>query len=239
LAIAQLASINEYLASDNLAAPSDIAIACWQAMVDGTLFKRTIETLAAALGGLLLGGSLGLLLGILLGLFRAIDQMMTLSIEAVRPIPPSAVIPVFLLIFGFGFPMEISIVAFSTIWTVLILTRAAVAGIEPRLLEVSRALGLNFAARVWKIILPAALPRIFVAFRLAFGISLIVAVTVEVVANPLGLGYNIMLAQQTLRPDLMFALLLWIGLTGWTLNAVLLWAQRRLFGPAAIIAATT
>jgi NitT/TauT family transport system permease protein len=133
--------------------------------------------------------------------------------------------------------MEIAIVAFSTVWTVLILTRAAVAGIEPRLLEVSRVLGLSFAARVWKIILPAALPRIFVAFRLAAGIALIVAVTVEVVANPLGLGHSIMLAQQTLRPDLMFALLVWIGLTGWVLNAALLWAQWKLFGPAAIVEA--
>jgi ABC-type nitrate/sulfonate/bicarbonate transport system permease component len=109
-----------------------------------------------------------------------------------------------------------------------------VAGIEPRLVEVARVLGFGFLDRVRKIILPAALPRIFVAFRLASGIALIVAVTVEVAANPLGLGHGIMVAQQSLQPALMFAFLVWIGVLGWALNGFLLWAQRRLFGPAAM-----
>ena len=109
------------------------------------------------------------------------------------------------------------------------------AGVEPRLIQVARALGFGLASCVWKIILPAALPRIFVAFRLAVGIALIVAVTVEIAANPLGLGYNMMLAQQTLQPELMFALLFWLGIMGWALNHAMLWSQKRLFGPAAMV----
>ena len=77
--------------------------------------------------------------------------------------------------------------------------------------------------------LPAALPRIFVAFRLCVGIALVVAVTTEIAANPQGLGYALMNAQQSLRPDLMFAMLLWIGLLGWGLGAGLLWLQRTWF----------
>ena len=84
----------------------------------------------------------------------------------------------------------------ACVWPLLILTRAAVAGVEPRLMEVARALRLGLAARVFKIIVPAALPRIFVAFRLAAGIALIVAVTVEIAVNPLGLGEGIMTAGQ-------------------------------------------
>jgi NitT/TauT family transport system permease protein len=81
-----------------------------------------------------------------------------------------------------------------------------------------------------KIVIPAALPRIFVAFRLAAGIALIVAVTVEIAANPLGLGYNMMLAQQTLRPEVMLALLVWLGVVGWGINRLLLWSEARLLG---------
>jgi NitT/TauT family transport system permease protein len=158
---------------------------------------------------------------------------MEFSIEAFRPIPSVALIPVAMLVYGFGYRMEIAIVAFATTWPMLLFTRAAVGSIEPRLVEVSRALGFGTLARVWKIILPAALPRIFMAFRLAVGIALIVAVTVEIAANPYGLGYAMMVAQQSLRPALMFAILIWIGLVGWLLNALMIWAQRRLFGPAA------
>jgi NitT/TauT family transport system permease protein len=221
--------------SSLLAAPSAIVAAFLAALADGTLALATAQTLATSLAGLGLGAAFGLGIGILLGLVRTVDRLMEFSIEAFRPIPAVALIPIALLIFGFGFRMEIAIVAFAAFWPILILARAAVAGVEPRLIQVARALGFGVAARVWKIVLPAALPRIFVAFRLAAGIALIVAVTVEIAANPLGLGYNMMLAQQTLRPELMLALLVWLGIVGWALNHVLLWLQKRLFGPAAMV----
>jgi NitT/TauT family transport system permease protein len=79
---------------------------------------------------------------------------------------------------------------------------------------------------------PAALPRIFVAFRLAAGIALIVAVTVEIAINPQGLGYGVMTAGQALRPELMLAFIVWIGLVGYGVNAALLAAQAVLFARA-------
>lgn len=221
--------------SSLLAPPSAIAAAFVTALADGTLLTATLQTLATSLGGLAIGAALGLLIGMLLGLVRTADRLMEFSIEAFRPIPAVALIPIALLVFGFGFRMEIAIVAFAAFWPVLILSRAAVAGVEPRLIQVARALGFGVSARVWKIVLPAALPRIFVAFRLAAGIALIVAVTVEIAANPLGLGYSMMLAQQTLRPELMLALLVWLGFVGWAMNQMLVWSQRRLFGPAAMV----
>ena len=60
------------------------------------------------------------------------DRLMEFSVESLRPIPSVALIPVAMLTFGFGFRMEIAIVAFAAFWPVLILTRNAVAGIEPR-----------------------------------------------------------------------------------------------------------
>ena len=151
---------------------------------------------------------------------------MEVTVEAIRPIPSIALLPIALIALGFGYRMEIVIVAFACVWPILILSRAAVRSIEPRLMEVARALRLPPAQRVWKIIIPAALPRIFVAFRLSAGIALIVAVTVEIAINPLGLGAGIMLAQQALRPDLMLAYLVWIGIIGYALNILLTVAQQ-------------
>jgi NitT/TauT family transport system permease protein len=97
-------------------------------------------------------------------------------------------------------------------------------------MEVSRALGLSFPARVFKIVLPAALPRVFVGLRLAAAVALVIAVTVEITANPIGLGYGLIVAQESMKPDRMFVFLLWIGFLGWLVNAVLLRAQQRWFG---------
>jgi NitT/TauT family transport system permease protein len=225
--------------SQAVAAPTAVAVALVEALSDGSMLVATRDTLLGAFAGLALGSVLGLALGILLGLVKPLDRLMEVTIEAVRPIPSVAVIPIAMLALGFGYGMEIAIVAFACLWPMLILSRSAITGIEPRLLEVARALRLSPLQRVFKIVLPAALPRIIVAFRLAAGIALVVAVTVEIAANPLGLGYGILIAQQSLRPELMLAYLLWIGVVGFLVNALLAWAQGRLFGRAALAAATS
>jgi ABC-type nitrate/sulfonate/bicarbonate transport system permease component len=224
-----------HLQSDSLAPPSAIAVALVEALADGSVLIATRDTLISAFAGLTIGGAIGLALGIALGIFHLFDRLMEVTIEAIRPIPSIALLPIALIALGFGYRMEIMIVAFACVWPILILTRAAVGGIEPRLIEVSRALRLSPTARVRKIIIPAALPRIFLAFRLAAGIALIVAVTVEIAINPIGLGAAIMTAQQALRPDLMLAYLLWIGTVGYLLNTGLVVAQNHLFGRAALV----
>ncbi len=233
LLLAELAAHLSPTTSDALSPPSAVVLALVRAFGDGSLLVATGDTLIAALGGLFIGAAIGLLLGILLGLVPLLGKATYLSIEVLRPIPSVALLPIAMLVFGFGYRMEIAIVAFSCLWPMLILTRAAFFGVEPRLLEVSRALGLNVLARVWKIILPASLPRIIVAFRLAAGIALVVAVTVEIAVNPLGLGYGILVAQQALRPDLMLAYLLWVGIVGYAFNGCLSYLQRHL-GRAAL-----
>ncbi len=222
--------------SDTVAPPSAVAVALVAGLADGTLMEATRDTLASAFAGLAIGAAIGLSLGILFGSVRAIDRLMELGVELLRPIPSVAVIPIALVALGFGYRLEIAIVSFACLWPLLVLSRAAVIGVEPRLIEVARVLRLGPFARVVKIVAPAALPRIFVAFRLAAGIALVVAVTVEIAVNPMGLGYGIMTAGQALRPDVMLAYLVWIGVVGFALNAALVFAQNRLFGHAARIA---
>jgi len=224
-----------HLQSDSLATPSQIVLAFIESVRDGELWIWTRDTLVSTFAGLAIGAAIGLVLGIVLGLSPPLDRGLEVTIESIRPIPSVALLPIGLIALGFGYRMEIAIVAFASIWPLLILARAAVRGVEPRLFEVSQALRLGPVAEITKIVIPAALPRIFVAFRLAAGVALIVAVTVEITANPLGLGAAIMTAQQALRPDLMLALLVWIGLLGFALNVALVQAQQRLFGPAASV----
>lgn len=220
--------------SNAVAAPSAVMGALLAALTDGSMLAATRDTLLSAFAGLLLGSAIGLVLGLLFGLVRPLDRAMELTIEAIRPIPSVALIPIGMLSLGFGYGFEIAIVAFACVWPMLIMTRAAIGGIEPRLGEVSRALRLSPVQRVAKIVIPAALPRIIVAFRLAAGFALVVAVTVEIAANPQGLGYGILIAQQSLSPQLMLAYLLWTGLIGYGLNALLSFAQQRLLGRAAV-----
>ena len=218
--------------SDGLALPSQVAGALVAAIADGEIFFRTAETIGAIAIGVPAGGMLGLLLGVWLGLSPRAAQLASLSIELFRPIPPVAVIPLMMLIYGLGIRMEAAIIAFTCFWPMLLLSRDAVVSVEPRLLEVARMLGLPYRKQITKIALPAALPRIFTAVRLTLGIALIVAVTTEIAANPFGLGYAIISAGLSLRPEVMYAFLVWLAILGLLLNAGLILLHHRLFGAA-------
>lgn len=212
--------------SDAIAPPSAALRAFGRAMGDGSLWQATAFTLGSAALGLAIGALGGLLFGIILGLVPRAARMSFLSVEALRPVPSVALIPLAMLVFGFGLRMEVSVVAFATFWPMLVLSQAAARQVEPRLLEVAAALQLTPAARVTKIVVPAMVPRLFVALRLGVAIALVVAVTVEIAANPHGMGYAIMIAQQSLEPALMLAWLFWIGLVGYAINAGALALQR-------------
>ena len=206
------------MGSDAVAAPSAAALAFGQAVKDGSLLAATSFTLGSAAMGLAVASVFGIGIGTLLGLSRRAASVSFLSIEVLRPIPSVALIPLAMLVFGFGLRMEVSVIAFACAWPMLVLSQAAVRQVEPCLLEVAQALQLPANERFTKIVLPAIVPRLFVALRLGVAIALVVAVTVEIAANPHGMGYALMIAQQSLDPALMLAWLFWIGVVGYAVN---------------------
>ncbi|MCD2173423.1 ABC transporter permease [Rhizobium sp. C4] len=215
--------------SDTLAAPVDIAVAFVKGFSDGTILSATGMTLTAAAGGLLIGAGLGIVSGFVFGLLPPLSRLSRVTVEVLRPVPAVAILPIALLVFGFGYAMEMAIIAFACFFPVMLLTESAIRQITPRLMEVARVMRLTATQRTFKIVFPAVLPRLFLALRLAAGIALIVSVTVEISANPQGLGYSLMMAGQSLRPADMFAILFWIGLIGWALNWVLVRTELKLF----------
>lgn len=213
--------------SDALAPPTKAAASLIGAVADGSLLQASLFTLGSAAAGLAVGFVLGVLLGTLLGLSARAGRWGFLTVEVMRPIPSVALIPLAMLVFGFGVSMEASVVAFAVFWPMLVLAQAAARQVDARLLEVADALRLSVTARLFKIVLPAMVPRLFVALRLGVAIALVVAVTVEIAANPHGLGYAIMMAQQSLDPALMLAWLFWIAVMGYAINTGALWVQSR------------
>lgn len=216
--------------SDAIAPPSAAVRAFWRALLstgESSILQATAFTLGSAAAGLALGTLLGIGLGLMMGLSRRAAQTGFLTVEVLRPIPSVALIPLSMLIFGFGFRMEIAVVAFACLWPLLVLTQAAVQQVEPQLLEVARALNLSPWKRIFQIVLPAIVPRLFVALRLGVAIALVVAVTIEIAANPSGMGYALIISQQSMAPDLMLAWLFWIGVVGYVINAAALALQRR------------
>jgi NitT/TauT family transport system permease protein len=215
------------LSEDGFSRPSRWLLAGWDALRDGSLLQQTAETFGAAALALGIAAAAGISIGALLGLSRPLHRSTTLTIDALRPIPSVALIPVSLLIFGFSRNMSAAVAAFACFWPVLITTTAAVRGIDPRLIEVGRMLGFSAARRAVTLALPAAIPGIMVGVRVAAGIAIVVTITTEIVANPRGLGHAMTMASQSLQADLAWATLLWVGVVGWGANAGMLALEQR------------
>ena len=213
------------LPHDTMSQPSDIVVAGWNALLDGELLLATWQTFESALLGLAIGSGIGI--GILIGLSPTLEGIVGPTLDTIRPVPSVALIPLALLIYGFGVRMEVLVVSFAATWPILIVTVSAVRGVEPRLIEVARMLQMSNFSRALRIVLPAIMARIAIGIRVSASVALVVAVTVEIVLNPQGLGYNMIIAAQSLRPELMWAEMLWVGIAGWAFNTMLLTIDRR------------
>lgn len=231
----EIVSRSSGFVGDTLVPPSSVAQTAGTLLLDGSLVSRTLQTMVSAGIGLAYGFLAGVAGGLILGLVPGIARILNSPIQLLRPMPSVALIPLAMMAFGFGVKMESAIVGFAIFWPVLILAQDAVAGVDRRLLEVADVLQLGPLARVTKIVLPSAVARLIVALRLAIGLALVVAVTVEIVANPQGLGYGLVTSQIALKPDEMLAYLIWVGILGWVLNAVLLLVQRRLLSSLGVV----
>lgn len=210
--------------------PSEILLAWVGAILDGSLLTQTMQTIISSLLALVVATGIGVACGVLLGLSRPLEKITLLTVESLRPIPSVALIPLGLLIFGFGYEMNVFVAAFASVWPILIMTTLSIRSIDRTLNEVGALLEVPFFERLRKIILPAAAPGIMVGVRVAAGIAVVVVVTTEIVANPMGLGYGLIVAQQSLQTALVWATLIWLGLVGWLLNYLVASGEKRWLG---------
>ena len=229
IAIWQAAAASPAFPAETVSNPFAILSALTRLMADGTIVVTTLDTLISGGLGLLLGAVFGGLAGIAVGLWYSAERLTSGIVEFLRPVPAVALLPLALLLFGFGSLMEISVVAFAVFWPVMIIMRGAIRNIDPQILEVATALEFRPFDRLVKFLLPSVQREIFVALKIGIGVAFVVAVTVEIVVNPRGLGYQLVLAQVGLRPDKVFAFLFWVGLVGWSVSAFLDFIEKRLF----------
>ncbi|MBT9371182.1 ABC transporter permease [Rhizobium sp. CSW-27] len=204
----------------------------WAALVKGLaggpLLAQTVETIQRMLLGWLLASLVGIMLGALIGISRRARVFIAPTLELLRPLPASAMIPIAIAFLGFSDQMVLVVIAFGALWPMLLATIHGFSAMEPRLYEVSAVLGLNRLQVIWKLALPSALPMILASLRLGLTISLILAVVGEMLASREGLGQSILLASRSFRSADLFAGIVILGAIGLVGSRLLSMAERRL-----------
>jgi len=180
-----------------------------------------------------LGYAIAALLAIPLGLLMGWSPMLLRTtrplFEVVRPIPPLAWIPIAILWFGIGIKSAAFIIFLGAFFPILLNTISGVLSIQPILLEAARTLHAKDKDIFLKVLLPGAVPSIFVGMRIGIGIGWMTLVAAEFtgVKEGYGLGYMIMTARDIQRPDEILAGMLVIGVIGLLIDIGLRTAESK------------
>jgi ABC-type nitrate/sulfonate/bicarbonate transport system permease component len=230
-----------------------LVIALWQAAVDGGLVNRifvaaplhafeviveraengSLWTTAGATGQRMFSGWIvavvvAMLLGAAIGNSQVAHQFLSPTLEFFRPLPASAVIPVAVLFFGLTTNMSTFVVAFGSIWPVLLAAIHGYVNVPRELREVASTLEMSRLRYILVIATPSASVDIMAGLRISLALALILTVVTEMQASLPGLGYEIFLAQRTFRSADLYAGLMTLGIFGFLINQALLLAERRL-----------
>jgi ABC-type nitrate/sulfonate/bicarbonate transport system permease component len=195
------------------------------------LFDRVGSDLAPSLGRLGAGFGIavvaGIAAGVAFGSSPAARRAAAPLVEFARAIPPVALIPFGIVVWGIGDGMKVFVIAMVCVWPVLLNTIDGVAGVDLTLAETARAYGIRGARRLGRVVLPSAAPQIFAGLRTAVSLALIVMVVSEMVASTNGVGYFVVQSQRSFAIPEMWSGIVVLGLLGYALNLALVAVERR------------
>lgn len=206
---------------------SSIIATWWSLLVSGELLSELLPSLWRMFAGYFIGAAIGVTLGLMMGYVRFFYNLLEPITEFLRPIPSPAYLPITILFLGIDDEMKIFMIAFASLFPVLLNTYSGVRGVDPILLQTARTFGTSGRKLLTHIVLPAALPYIFTGMRISLAVALIVMVISEMVAASSGIGYFILSAQRGFKIDEMFAGVLTLAVLGYILNRLFLLIERR------------
>jgi sulfonate transport system permease protein len=210
-----------------LPAPSEIWMSLTRMVQSGELLLAASMTGWRLLVGWLAASLLGIALGIAVGSSRIGHRLLSPTLEFIRPLPASALIPLLILAMGLTDQMIVAVIALGSLWPVMLGTVAGVRAVEPRLLEVAAGLEMSRLEVTTRIALPAALPDILAGLRLGLTLALVLCVVAEMISMSGGLGGQILLASRNFRAADLFAGIFAIGATGLVLDLCIGAVERR------------
>jgi ABC-type nitrate/sulfonate/bicarbonate transport system permease component len=223
----QLASTLQLISPLFFPSPGRTLTALWAQAADGRLWPPLLATVRRMAYGWLAASLLGVVAGALIAGSRVTRELFRPLLEFLRPLPASAIIPVAILAFGLSDGMSTFVIAFGSVWPVLLAAVHGFSNVDERLQEVSRALGMGRLERLRKIDLPGALPDILAGARVGLAVALILAVVTEMQASLPGLGQGILMAQRSFRSAELYAGVLVLGALGFAASAALQWVEDR------------
>jgi sulfonate transport system permease protein len=232
VALWQLASSTGLLPASKLASPATIAHEAYTLVTTssptyGTLQASLLASAERWAIGFALGVAIGVLLAIVSGLSRVGELAADPILQALRSVPLLGLIPLFIVWFGIGQLPKVLFVLLSALFPMYLNTFAGIRGVDSKLGELGKVLGLRKREIIRHIVLPGALPSALTGLQLSVVASLLALVVGEQINATSGLGFMITQAQQFLNNSVIMVALIVYAILGLLLDGAVRLLQRR------------
>jgi len=197
----------------------------WQ---EGILLDSIWATVTAMMLGFGVGAVLGIIVGIILGSSPMLSDIFRPFLVALNSIPRLALVPLFILWFGFGLQMKLALVALIVFFLVFYATYEGVRDVEQRLLDVLKVMNANKLTLQLKVRIPSAMAWIIQGLQVSIPYALVAAVTAEIIGSNTGIGYLIQRSAGTFYTAGVFAGIVLLVVVAVIVNALVTMLERRL-----------
>ncbi|MGE8077499.1 ABC transporter permease [Peribacillus loiseleuriae] len=194
--------------------PSVIVEGLYQMALEGTLWGHIGTTLIRVFAGFLIGTFTAVIIGSLVGYMKIFEELIDPIIQAFRSIPSLAWVPLFILWMGIGESSKVILIAVGVFFPVYLNMVAGIRGVDRKLIEVGKIYGYTSFEIVSKIILPASLPSLLTGIRSGLGLGWMFVVAAEIMGASKGLGYLLIVGQNTYSPDVIIGSIILFAILG-------------------------
>lgn len=209
-----------------LPSPGEVLSAFRYLCRDGLLWSHLGSSLVRVFGGFAFAALVGVPLGLIMGCVPQSQTWFGPTLHFLRQVPPTALIPLFLLWFGIGEAPKLAVIFYAALFPIVVNAARGVQEIPGMYWEVSRALCLSPWKTLKYLVIPGSWGFVFTGLRLGMGMSWRAIVAAEMLASASGVGYLVMTARSLARVDEMFVGILVIGFMGILIDAAVITIQN-------------
>ncbi|WP_295851430.1 ABC transporter permease subunit [Tardiphaga sp.] len=180
--------------------------------------KESLINIGASIRRMVVGLSLAVLfaipLGLLMGRLKSVASFFNPLLMIIYPVPKAALMPIIMLWLGVGDLSKTLVIFLGVSLPIIYHSFQGGKAVEEKMLWSAAAMGMSAPRRMWRIVLPAALPEILTGCRTGLVLALITMVTSEMIARQSGAGNILFNALDMAQYDTVFAMIIIIGAMG-------------------------
>lgn len=224
----EFASQVGWVESYQLPAPSFIMAKLVELMISGEVFGHIFITVYRVFAGFALGSLVAMIIGLIVGFSKNAEYLLDPIIQAFRSIPSLAWVPLFILWMGIGESSKVTMIAVGVFFPVYLNLVSGIISVDRKLIEVGKMYQLSLYQQIRQIIFPATLPSLLIGLRSGLGLGWMFVVASELMGASQGLGYLLVLGQNTLSPEMILISIVLFAIIGKTTDWLLKLLENRL-----------